>query len=99
MTLDATQNVASAPLMKVANVAALRNDFRKVAAWIKDGESVHITMRGKLFATLSPAARQSAPPIPKIDFAKQLQEIWGATVFTERQIQQMREAELEGQQG
>ena len=85
--------------MKTANVADLRNDFRKVAAWISDGESVAITMRGKLFATLSPARGLDLPPMPKVDFAGQLKKIWGNKVFTDGEIREMKEAELEGQEG
>lgn len=85
--------------MKTANVADLRNNFRKVAAWITDGESVAIKMRGKLFATLTPAGGLSEPAMPKIDFAAQLKKIWGDKVFTDEQVREMREAELEGEEG
>ena len=85
--------------MKIANVADLRNDFRKVAGWISDGESVAIKMRGKLFAMLSPARGEDGAPMPKIDFAAQLKKIWGDKVFTDEEIRQMKEAELEGQEG
>ena len=67
--------------MKTANVADLRNDFQKVAAWISDGETVAIKRRGKLFATLSPAHGLNEPAMPKIDFAAQLKKIWGDKVF------------------
>lgn len=86
-------------LMKTANVADLRNDFRKIATWISDGESVAIKMRGKHFAMLTPARGIDGPPMPKIDFAAQLQKICGDKVFTDEEIQQMREAEYEGQEG
>ena len=92
-------NVVSTNTMKTANVADLRNNFRKVAAWITDGESVAIKMRGKLFATLTPAGGLSEPAMPKIDFAAQLKKIWGDKVFTDEQVREMREAELEGEEG
>lgn len=85
--------------MKTANVADLRNDFQKVAAWISDGESVAIKMRGKLFATLTPAGGLDEPTMPKIDFAAQLKKIWGNKVFTDEEVQAMRSAELEGEEG
>ncbi len=44
--------------MKVATVADLRNRFAQVSQWIKDGEKVEIRKRGKVFATLSPAAKK-----------------------------------------
>ena len=92
-------HVVSNYTMKTANVADLRNDFQKVAAWISDGESVSIKMRGKLFATLTPAHGLSEPAMPKIDFAAQLKKIWGDKVFTDAEVQEMRAAELEGEEG
>lgn len=86
-------------LMKTANVADLRNDFRKIAGWIADGESVSIKMRGKLFALLSPIRGEDGPPMPAIDFGAQLKRIWGERVFTDDEVRRMRDAELEGQEG
>jgi antitoxin (DNA-binding transcriptional repressor) of toxin-antitoxin stability system len=85
--------------MKVANVADLRNNFRKIAAWISDGESVTVKKRGKSFALLTPICNEDGPPRPKIDFAAQLKHIWGDKVFSDEEVRQMREAELEGEEG
>ena len=85
--------------MKEANVADLRNDFRKIAAWISDGESVTVKMRGKSFALLTPIRGEGAPPMPKIDFGNQLKRIWGDKVFSDEEIRLMKESELEGQEG
>jgi antitoxin (DNA-binding transcriptional repressor) of toxin-antitoxin stability system len=84
--------------MKTANVADLRNDFPKIAAWIYDGESVSIKRRGKLFATLTPVHGLSEPAMPKIDFAAQLKKIWGDKVFTDEEVREMRAAELKGEE-
>jgi antitoxin (DNA-binding transcriptional repressor) of toxin-antitoxin stability system len=92
-------NVVSKNTMKTANVADLRNDLQKIAAWISDGESVAIKKRGKLFATLTPAGGLSEPAMPKIDFAAQLKKIWGDKVFTEEEVREMRAAEQEGEDG
>ena len=79
--------------MKTATVADLRNNFRRVSAWIKNGESVEIIKRGEKFARLVPAA--AAPSRPrKVDFAAQLRAVWGERVFSDAEIQHMREAEL-----
>jgi antitoxin (DNA-binding transcriptional repressor) of toxin-antitoxin stability system len=86
-------------LMKTANVADLRNDFRKIAAWISDGESVTVKMRGRNFAMLSPLRDETGPPMPTIDFADQLKRIWGDKVFTDEEMRQMKDAELEGEEG
>jgi antitoxin (DNA-binding transcriptional repressor) of toxin-antitoxin stability system len=97
--LTGFDDVVLTDTMKTANVADLRNDFQKVAAWISDGESVAIRMRGKLFATLTPAGGLSEPAMPKIDFAGQLKKIWGDKVFTDEEVREMRAAELEGDEG
>ncbi len=48
--------------MKTATVADLRNHFASISKWIYDGESVTITKRGRVFATLAPAKTEMAPP-------------------------------------
>lgn len=86
-------------IMKTANVADLRNNFRTIASWIADGESVEIRKRGQHFATLVPSARAAARPVPKIDFAGRLKKIWGDRVFSDQEVAEMRAAELEGEEG
>jgi antitoxin (DNA-binding transcriptional repressor) of toxin-antitoxin stability system len=86
-------------IMKTANVADLRNNFRLIASWISDGESVEIKKRGHPFATLIPSARAAARPMPKIDFAGRLKKIWGDRVFSDQEVAEMRMAELEGEEG
>lgn len=81
---------------KTATVADLRNHFRRVSAWLENGETVEIIKRGRRFARLVPAA-----PVPhklvKIDFARQLRAVWGRKVFSDAEVQAMREAELGSQ--
>lgn len=86
-------------IMKTANIADLRNNFRVIASWISDGESVEIRKRGQPFATLIPSARTAARPMPKIDFAGRLKKIWGDRVFSDQEVAEMRAAELEGEEG
>lgn len=83
--------------MKTATVADLRNNFRRVSAWIEHGETVQIVKRGKPFAQLTAAVAE--PPLVKIDFMAQLKEVWGDKVFTTAEIEAMREAEREGDWG
>ncbi len=85
--------------MKVASVADLRNDFRRVSAWISDGETVEIKRRGKPFATLIPAQKALEKCVPKIDFSAQLKEIWGEKVFSREEVAEMRRAQLDGEDG
>jgi len=40
-----------------ATVADLRNNFRRLSAWLENGESIEITKRGKSFAHIVPAVK------------------------------------------
>ena len=81
---------------KTASVADLRNNFRRVSAWLKNGESVEILKRGRSFARLVPAVVPSMSPI-KVDFAAQMKAVWGTRVFSDSEIAAMREAEIGSQ--
>jgi len=85
--------------MKTANIADLRNNFRVIASWISDGESVEIKKRGHPFATLIPSAQAEVKAMPRIDFARRLKKIWGDRVFSDQEVAEMRAAELEGEEG
>jgi len=84
-------------IMKTATVADLRNHFRRISAWIEDGEPVAILKRGKLFAKLVPAPE--VRPGNKVDFKAQRKRIWGRRVFSSEEAQAMNQAEAEGEEG
>ena len=84
--------------MKTATVADLRNHFRRVAAWVENGEPVQIIKRGKPFARLVPSAELKPKPV-KVDWAAQRKAIWGSRVFSAAEVKAMEEAEIEGEQG
>lgn len=53
--------------MKTATVADLRNNFAELSGWLRDGEAVTITKRGRPFATLAPAhTRKPAHPVDRM---------------------------------
>ena len=85
--------------MKTATVADLRNHFRRLSAWIENGEPVQIVKRGKVFARLVPASAESKPKLAKVDWAAQRRAIWASRVFSTAEVKAMEEAELEGEQG
>lgn len=85
--------------MKIATVADLRNRFRRVSAWIANGEDVQIVKRGRPFARLSPATPAIPKPSAKIDFRAQRKAIWGTKTFSAAEVASMRAAELEGEEG
>lgn len=51
-------------------MADLRNNFRRVSAWIENGEPVEIIRRGHVFARLVP--NQPEPPVKRPDFLARL---------------------------
>ena len=87
--------------MKTATVADLRNNFRRISSWIEHGETVQILKRGKVFARLTGEGSQvkSGTTRRKLDVMAQLREIWGERVFSREEVDAMRQAELEGDEG
>lgn len=85
--------------MKTATVADLRNNFRRVSSWIEHGETVQIIKRGRAFAQLMATPPSTPKAVPKVDFMAQLKEIWGDRMFSDAEVQAMRDAEREGDLG
>jgi antitoxin (DNA-binding transcriptional repressor) of toxin-antitoxin stability system len=81
-------------VMKTASVADLRNHFRRISAWIEEGEAVEIVKRGKAFARLIPIAQPSKAA--QADFRGQRKRVWGSRVFSLTEVKAMGEAEIEG---
>jgi len=82
--------------MKTATVADLRNNFRRVSAWIEHGETVQIVKRRRAFARLTAEGASHSPArVPKIDFMAQLREVRGNRLFSEAEVKAVRDAELE----
>jgi prevent-host-death family protein len=91
-------------LMKTASVADLRNDFRRVSAWVSEGESVNITKRGRVVARLVPPSAPTIAgeevPFKMPDFRAQRQAIWGnKKPMTDAEVQAMEDFMNEGQEG
>lgn len=84
--------------MKTATVADLRNHFRRVSAWIENGEAVEIVKRGRPFARLVPSMDVKSKPV-KVDWAAQAREIWRGRVFSAAEVAAMDEFEHEGEEG
>lgn len=79
--------------MKTATIRDLRLTFPKVEAWLASGETVRITKRGRPIARLVPDTAATGRKLVKVDYAKQLKRTWGDKVFTNAEIQAMRDAE------
>lgn len=84
--------------MKTATVADLRNHFRRVSAWLENGETVEILKRGQVIAQLVPV-RRNPRRVVKPDIMARLDEQWGDRTFSLAEVQAMRSAELEGEEG
>lgn len=84
--------------MKTATVRELRNDFPRIEAWVHEGESVSISKRGKVIATLIPAS-STAQAVQKVDIMARLRKNWGERVFTMEEVKAMRDDELAGDLG
>lgn len=87
--------------MKTATVRDLRNHFSKLETWLGEGEEIRIEKRGEPIAVLKalPKRRGAAATRKKPDFAARRKAIWGDRVFSEKEVREMREYELEGEQG
>ncbi len=84
--------------MRTATVADLRNHFRRVSAWLENGETVEIVKRGQVIAQLVPVRRESCRA-QKPDIMARLDQQWGDRTFLLAEVQAMRSAELEGEEG
>jgi antitoxin (DNA-binding transcriptional repressor) of toxin-antitoxin stability system len=82
--------------MKTATVREIRNEFPRIEAWVHEGESVNITKRGKVIATLVPAlgGGVAEPRPPKVDIMARLRETWGERVFSMEEVAATRADEL-----
>lgn len=65
--------------MKRATVRDLRYDFPKVEKMLADGESIEITKRNRVVATLAPPAPPAKVKMP--DFMGRLKKIYGDRVM------------------
>jgi antitoxin (DNA-binding transcriptional repressor) of toxin-antitoxin stability system len=85
--------------MKTATVRDLRYNFPRLEAWIRSGEEIEITKHGRAIACLVPAANVLPKNLVKPDIMRRLRETWGDRVFSAKEVTEMREAELEGEEG
>jgi antitoxin (DNA-binding transcriptional repressor) of toxin-antitoxin stability system len=84
--------------MRTATVADLRNHFRRVSAWLENGETVEILKRGQVIAQLVPV-RRKLRRADKPDIMARLDQQWGDRSFSLAEVQAMRSAELEAEEG
>ena len=84
--------------MRTATVADLRNHFRRVSAWLENGETVEILKRGQVIAQLVPVRRKPRKAA-KPNILARLDAQWGDRTFSLAEVQAMRSAELEAEEG
>jgi antitoxin (DNA-binding transcriptional repressor) of toxin-antitoxin stability system len=87
--------------MKTVTVRELRNEFPRIEAWVHDGESVSISKRGRVIAMLVPAhdTGRESDNRAKPDIMARLGKNWGKRVFSMAEVEAMRAAEVEGEEG
>ena len=85
--------------MKTATVRDLRNNFARLEAWLRDGEDVRIEKRGEPVALLTALRRKQPGRIKNPDWDARRKRIWGDRVFSAAEVEAMRAAELEGEEG
>ena len=85
--------------MKTATVTDLRRHFRRISAWIENGEKVQILKRGKAFAWLVPIQNSAPARFDPVKHTERRKAIWGDRVFSAAEVKAMRDAELEGEEG
>jgi antitoxin (DNA-binding transcriptional repressor) of toxin-antitoxin stability system len=85
--------------MKTATVRDLRNNFAKLECWLGEGEQIQIEKRGEPVALLCSLPKRQQTPAKRPDFAARRRAIWGKRVFSEKEVADMRAAELEAEQG
>jgi antitoxin (DNA-binding transcriptional repressor) of toxin-antitoxin stability system len=84
--------------MQTATVADLRNHFRRVSAYLENGESVDITRRGRVVARLVPAV-EKPKKLVKPDIMARLRETYGNRILTTAEVKELRDLELEDHYG
>ena len=85
--------------MKTATIRDLRYDFSRVEAWIRNGDEIEITKHGKPIARITPPPRPVQRKLVKPDIMARLKETWGDRIFSTKEVEAMRAAEWEGQEG
>ncbi|MBP1596226.1 MAG: hypothetical protein H6Q05_1603 [Acidobacteria bacterium] len=62
--------------MKISTVRDLRYSFSRIAKWLKAGETIEITYRGKRLARLMHAGLASAASPERPDFESRLERLF-----------------------
>lgn len=79
--------------MKTATIRDLRYDFAKLEGWLRRGEEIQITKHNKPVATLLRPRPTSSAPVVQVDYAARRKRIWGARVFSAREVAEARALE------
>jgi len=85
--------------MKTATVRDLRNNFGKLEAWLAEGEEIEIRRQGTPVAVLSKTKTKRTKKFVMPDFEARRKAIWGDRMFTQEEVDRMRDFEREGEEG
>ena len=67
--------------------------------WLEEGEQIQIERRGEPIALLTGLPKGVENRIVMPNFAARRKAIWGGKILGTKEVQMMRAAELEGEQG
>ncbi len=84
--------------MKTATIRDLRTRFPFLETWLRAGEEITITKRGKTVARLVPEKKAQPSVFDDLagHFERQRRETWGDRVFSAAEVAAMEAAEREG---
>lgn len=75
--------------MKTATVRDMKHHFGRIESWLRRGERIRISKRGKPLMDLHPVSAKGQMEASKVDFAALWRDIWGRRVLTRAQAQAM----------
>ncbi len=86
--------------MRKATVREVRNEFRKLEAWLAEGETILIERRGVPVARLEPPVekKKSESPWAGVDFEARRRAV-GGRVLTQADLDEIERFANEGQEG
>jgi antitoxin (DNA-binding transcriptional repressor) of toxin-antitoxin stability system len=79
--------------MKIATVRDLRYNFRKIEAWIAQGDDVVVTKHDVPVMRISRAPALDSPTRTLPDYAARRRRIFGARVLGAREVEELRALE------
>jgi len=85
--------------MKTVSVRDLSDSFSTLEGWLAEGEIICVEKRGQPVAVLRPWGDTQFRVEERPNFAARRRETWGSRVFTDAEVEALRQDEREGEEG